>query len=44
MIYECVLCGHLYDESLDGPWEMVPDDFECPDCGGMKIDYEPYEQ
>ena len=47
--YECVICGHIYDEefgerydgSLPGPrWEDIPDDWVCPDCGVSKFDYE----
>jgi len=44
MIYECVICGHQHDETLDGPWSEVPEDFECPECGVGKSDYEPFEQ
>lgn len=44
MIYECVICGHQHNEITDGPWNEVPEDFECPDCGVGKSDYEPFEQ
>ena len=41
--YECVICGFIYDEAEGLPddgippgtrWEDIPDDWECPDCGG----------
>lgn len=48
--WECVICGFIYDEELGLPdkgippgtkWEDVPEDFECPDCGISKYDFEP---
>ena len=50
--FECVICGHIYDEELGDPdggipagtkWEDIPDDWVCPDCGVSKFDYEPLE-
>lgn len=47
--YKCVLCGYIYDETLGDPdegiaagtkWEDIPDDWECPDCGAGKDDFE----
>lgn len=47
--YVCLLCGFIYDEEQgwpeDGispgtPWEDIPDDWLCPDCGAMKNDFE----
>ena len=47
--YECVICGHVYDEELGEPddgisagtrWEDIPDDWVCPDSGVSKFDYE----
>lgn len=47
--YECVICGFVYDEALGLPdegiapgtkWEDVPDDWECPECGVSKYDFE----
>lgn len=46
--YMCLLCGFIYDETQgwpeDGiapgtPWEAVPDDWYCPDCGASKADF-----
>ena len=47
--YECVICGYIYDEEKGVPeegiapgtkWEDVPDDWECPECGVSKYDFE----
>lgn len=47
--WECIVCGFIYDEALghpeDGiapgtPWEEVPEDWLCPDCGVGKSDFE----
>lgn len=47
--YECVICGFIYDEEKGLPeegiapgtkWENVPDDWECPECGVSKYDFE----
>ncbi len=46
--YECDICGFIYDEELGWPadgiaagtrWEDVPDDWQCPDCGVGKSDF-----
>ena len=48
----CVLCGYVYNEELGDPdhglvpgtlWADVPDDWECPDCGASKSDFEMVE-
>ena len=45
----CNVCGYVYDEELGDPdhgiaagtaWEDVPDDWECPECGAAKSDFE----
>lgn len=47
--WECVICGFIYDEALGLPdhdiapgtrWEDVPEDFECPECGTGKADFD----
>ncbi len=47
--FVCVLCGFVYDELAGRPedgiapgtaWAAVPDDWECPDCGVAKSDFE----
>lgn len=39
ILHKCVVCGHVHDETIEGKWETLPDDFECPDCGVGKEDY-----
>ena len=47
--YQCVVCGFVYDEAAGMPeegiapgtrWEDIPADWECPECGGAKADFE----
>jgi len=47
--WQCQVCGFIYDEEEGLPeegispgtrWEDVPDDWECPDCGASKSDFE----
>jgi rubredoxin len=47
--WECVICGYVYNEAegipedgiLPGtPFEDIPDDWNCPDCGVSKFDFE----
>ena len=51
--YECVICGFIYDETEGLPddgfppgtkWEDIPEDWECPDCGISKFDFDLYEE
>ena len=53
MKYECVICGFIYDEAEGLPddgippgtkWEDIPEDWECPDCGISKADFDPLEE
>jgi rubredoxin len=48
--WECVICGFIYDEELGLPdmgiapgtrWDDVPEDWESPDCGISKFDFDP---
>lgn len=48
----CVNCGYIYDEAVGDPmggiapgtpWEDIPDDWICPDCGLGKIEFEMVE-
>lgn len=50
--WECIVCGFVYDEAAGLPdegirpgtrWEDVPDDWECPECGVSKADFEMVE-
>ncbi|MEW6466345.1 rubredoxin [Tibeticola sp.] len=45
----CLICGWIYDESLGDPehgvapgtpWEQVPMNWTCPECGARKEDFE----
>ncbi|UTA47257.1 FAD-dependent oxidoreductase [Simiduia sp. 21SJ11W-1] len=49
LIWECLVCGFIYDEAEGWPddgiapgtrWADVPDDWFCPDCGVGKEDFE----
>lgn len=34
MKYECIACGHIYDENVEGvKFEDLPADWVCPLCG-----------
>lgn len=44
----CGPCGFIYDEAVgmpdEGippgtPFDAIPDDWECPDCGVGKVDF-----
>jgi rubredoxin len=48
--YQCRYCSHVYDERLGDPdsgiapgtrFDDIPDDWQCPDCGAGKADYDP---
>lgn len=50
---ECTICGFIYDPEQGlpeqgiapgTPWEEVPADFECPDCGIGKDYFCEFEQ
>lgn len=50
--WECVICGFIYDEEKGLPseglapgtrWKDVPEDWECPDCGTSKFDFDMME-
>ena len=47
-VWECGLCGFVYDEAKGMPdegvapgtrWEDVPDSWSCPDCSATKTDF-----
>jgi rubredoxin len=51
-VWQCILCGFLYDESEGIPsegipagtrWEDVPDTWVCPQCSATKADFEMVE-
>ncbi len=40
-IYKCTVCDYEYDEEKEGvKFADLPDDYECPDCGADKDDFE----
>jgi len=50
--YICTVCEYIYDPEVGDPdsgippgtpFEMLPDDWECPDCGVKKENFEPYD-
>ena len=50
--YECTVCGYIYDPEKGDPdsgiapgtpFEDLPDDWTCPECGVTKEDFEPLE-
>ena len=50
--YQCVVCGFIYDENAGMPedgipsgtrWNDIPDNWECPDCGVSKADFDMVE-
>lgn len=47
-IWQCAVCGYIYDESKGDPehgiapgtaWADVPDSFQCPECGVGKLQF-----
>jgi len=51
--YICTVCDYIYDPVLGDPdsgiapgtaFEDIPDDWECPDCGVSKEDFEVLEE
>lgn len=50
--WQCIVCGFIYDEAVGMPdegiaagtaWADIPEDWECPDCGVGKADFEMVE-
>ena len=42
--WECMVCGYIYDEGVEGtPFEELSDDYSCPECGAPKEDFEKIE-
>lgn len=51
--YECTVCGYIYDPEKGDPdsdiepgtpFEELPDDWVCPDCGVDKDFFEPLDE
>ncbi|MBQ7063417.1 MAG: rubredoxin [Firmicutes bacterium] len=41
MKYVCSICGYVYDEAQNQPWETLAEDWRCPLCGASKADFHP---
>ena len=41
MRYICSICGYVYDEAGNIPFEELPEDWKCPLCGAAKADFKP---
>ncbi|WP_375592829.1 rubredoxin [Algihabitans albus] len=48
----CMICNHVYDPAEGDPeagippgtpFEALPDDWQCPECGVSKDMYEPHD-
>ncbi len=45
MLYECTVCGYIYDESKEKvKWEELPDDWVCVICDSGKAYFERLEE
>ncbi len=51
-VWQCIVCGFIYDEAQGLPeegiaagtrFEDIPGDWECPECGVAKADFEMVE-
>jgi rubredoxin len=51
--YRCIICGYIYDPDIGDPdeeiepgtpFEELPDDWICPECGAGKEDFEKVEE
>jgi len=41
MLYECVVCGYIYDEDKEGKsWDELGEGYECPICTSVKMYFE----
>jgi rubredoxin len=36
-MHQCIICGYLVK---DEEFQSLPSDYECPECGGSKEDFE----
>lgn len=50
--YRCTICEHVYDPregdpsggiTPGTPFEKIPEDWVCPECGASKADFEPID-
>jgi rubredoxin len=49
-VHACLMCGYSYDEAVGDPaqavaagtpWESLPQNWLCPECGATKEEFEP---
>ena len=41
MKYVCQICGYVYDEAVNPPFDSLPEDWRCPLCGAAKSNFKP---
>ena len=42
--WKCSVCGYIYDEAKEGiPFEDLPEDWTCPQCGAPKSAFQVIE-
>jgi len=51
--YICEVCGYIYDPAEGDPdsgiepgtpFDQIPDDWTCPQCGATKAQFEPLDE
>ena len=51
--YRCLVSGYVYDPAQGDPesgvapgtpFEKLPEDWACPECGAIKTDFEPIKE
>lgn len=42
--YICEVCGYVYDEKDNTPWDKLPEDWVCPLCGVPKSQFRKEEE
>ena len=49
--WQCIICGYIYDPAIGDPdnginpgtpFEELPDDWLCPECGAEKDQFEKF--
>ncbi len=41
MQYVCSICGYVYDDAENTPWDELSERWKCPVCGAVKADFSP---
>jgi len=51
--WQCIICGYIYDPAIGDsdngispgtPFEELPDDWLCPECGAEKDQFEKFPE